>query len=293
MIRSKFYGLITASLLFLQVQAQQDASFIFYNYNMNIINPAYVGIGENIEFTSTVRSQWIGIDGAPEVQSFSLSFPVTPKVGIGMSVTNSNVFVLHETDITLDFSYKVQLNEKFDLFLGLKALGGSIIDIDLANLGVVNDPLFSENVTVFNPNLGIGALIKAENFYVNLSIPNFLKSTRYERDSGVVTEATDNLLLFAGAGCHIPLGNGDVVFTPSFLTRMVAGVPFSADINGMFNLYDKVDVGVSHRLRESISGLVYFKMLDWIKLGYGYDAITSNLANYGKGNHEVLLKILL
>ncbi|MEO9512112.1 MAG: type IX secretion system membrane protein PorP/SprF [Flavobacteriaceae bacterium] len=293
MNRIKLFSFITTVLFFGQSYAQQDASFSFYNYNMNIINPAYVGTGDRIEFTSTVRSQWVGLEGAPELQSFSLAFPVGPKIGVGLSVTNSNVSVLHETDITLDFSYRLQLKEKLDLFLGLKALGGSIIDIDLASLGIVDDPIFTENITTFNPSFGVGALLKGEDFYINISTPNFLSSRRYEKDSGVVTEATDNLVFYAGAGYHLPLGSDDIIFTPSILTRMVSGTPLSADITGTVSIHDLLDVGINHRLNESIGGLVFFKMLDWIKLGYAYDGSISEIGNYSRGNHEVLLKLLL
>lgn len=39
------YSLVAMTLFFMQSQAQQDGTFTLYNYNMNIINPAYAGLG--------------------------------------------------------------------------------------------------------------------------------------------------------------------------------------------------------------------------------------------------------
>jgi len=177
MKKSKLYIFIVLSLCYIQSYAQQDVTYTLYNYNMNIINPAYAGAVEKIEFTANFRSQWIGLDGGPETQSFSLSAPsiINEKVGLGISVVNSSVYVLKETDIYIDFSYKLQLEENLNLFLGLKA-GGSSVNINLADVGIENDPLFTENVSVFNPNIGVGAYLKGENFYVNISAPAILKS---------------------------------------------------------------------------------------------------------------------
>jgi len=225
---NKIYIFILISICCIQSYAQQDVTFTLYNYNMNIINPAYAGTSEKMELTSNYRTQWQGVDGAPKTQSFSLSAPTQGKVGLGLSITNSSVFVLKETDVFADFSYRLQLEETLDLFLGLKA-GGSFVNINLPDIGLDNDLLFSENVSVFNPNVGVGAYLRGANFFINMSAPALLRTRRYEKESGIVTQATDKMQFFVGAGYHVPL-NEDVTFTPSFLARAISEVPFSMDI---------------------------------------------------------------
>ena len=199
------------------------------------------------------------------------------------------MFVLNETDIFADFSYRLQLEEKLDLFLGLK-VGGAAVNIDLAGIGLDNDLLFSENVSVFNPNIGIGAYLRGERYFINISAPALLKTGRYEKGSGIVTQATDKMQFFMGAGYHLPLTR-DVTFTPSFLTWMVSEVPFSMDINGTFDLYEVLELGVSYRLRESVSTLVFFKMANSVRIGYAYDASLTPVSNYRRGNHELILRL--
>ncbi|MDO5968501.1 type IX secretion system membrane protein PorP/SprF [Flavivirga aquimarina] len=292
MKKIKLYCFIVISMSYIQVRAQQDVTYTLYNYNMNVINPAYAGVGETPEFTSNFRSQWAGLEGGPEIQSFSAGVPINEKIGLGFSIVNSSVFVLKEIDVTIDFSYKVPVTETLDLFLGIKALGGSLVQVDLTRAGVENDPLFTENISEFNPNIGIGAYLRGGNFYVNVSAPAILKTNRYEKESGIATEATDKLHFYAGAGYHFSLKN-DMIFTPSVLTRMVSGVPLSMDISGTLNMNNTLEFGISHRLKESISGLVFFKITDSVRAGYAYDSSITAVKNYGRGNHEVILKFRL
>ena len=268
--------------------AQQDPSFTLYQYNMNVINPAYAGINETAEANINFRSQWINLDGSPETQSLSIGIPVNDKIGVGLSIVNDKVFVLNETDVYIDFSYKVQVNENTNLYMGLKA-GGSFINIDLNSLGIVNDPVFSENVSRFNPNVGIGFLLKGEKYYINLSAPSLLKSKRYEKDGIRVTNATDELHAYIGAGYTFSL-NDDIDFIPSIMSRYVNGAPLSLDLTTTFDIYNKVELGLSYRIDESVSGIGLFKLSDWIHFGYAYEATTTDVGDYSEGTHEVILR---
>ena len=56
-----------------KVQAQQDPNFTLYNFNMNIINPAYAGTKDSPELNLVYRSQFLGIDDAPRTVSMAYS----------------------------------------------------------------------------------------------------------------------------------------------------------------------------------------------------------------------------
>ena len=117
------------ALVAFKLSAQQDPTYTLYNYNMNVINPAFAGSTESSLLTANFRSQWVGLQDSPETQSFSFSTPVGKRVGLGVSVVNSSVFVLNETDAYVDFSYRLSLSQTTDLFLGIKA-GGSNKKVD-------------------------------------------------------------------------------------------------------------------------------------------------------------------
>lgn len=271
--------------------AQQDPTYTLYNYNMNVINPAFAGSTEKTQLTANFRSQWVGLEDSPETQSFSLSTSVGERVGLGISVVNSSVFVLGETDIYADFSYKLPLSRFTNLYLGIKA-GGSNIKVDLESLGVMNDPLFTENVSRFNPNIGAGAYLKGERYWVSVSAPTLLSSKRYEKEAGIVTSASDRIHLFTGGGYTFTLSE-NLNFMPSVMTRFVTGTPFSMDVTGTFDFRETIELGISHRLNESISGILFVDIADWAAFGYAYDYSITEVGDYNKGTHEIMLRFRL
>jgi len=271
--------------------AQQDAHANLYKYNMNVINPAYAGADGSL-LTTNIRSQWVNVAGSPETQTISLGLPMNDKVGIGLSIVNDKVFVLKETDVYVDFSYKLPMSEGNDLFLGLKA-GGSFFNVDLNSVGApVTDPLFTQNISQFNPNVGVGLYYKAEKYFFNLSVPALLSSKRYEKSGVLVSKATDKMHVYAGAGYEFGL-NENINFIPSLMARMVAGSPVSLDLTGTFDIYDKVELGATYRLSESISGIALFKLADWMQFGYSYEHATTDVSNYSSGTHEAILRFNL
>ena len=227
-----FAVLIVSGKLF----AQQDPLYSMYRYNMSIINPAYAGASGDTELNMHTRSQWMDIDDAPETQSFVFTKPVGDRIGIGFSIVNDSYDITKETNNTVDFSYRLQLSENSNLYLGVKA-GAYSLNVDFLSKGIGFDPEFDDNVSRVNGIFGAGAYLKSGNFYATLSIPNFLNGPRVEQtDSNGYTAATDLAHVYAGAGYTFDLGeNYDL--TPSFLSRFVEGAPTSVDITTMLGIY--------------------------------------------------------
>lgn len=287
--------LLVLLLACFSLQAQQDPTYTMYNFNMNVINPAYVGSTENSQITANLRSQWVKLDDAPETQTLSFATPVNENIGLGFSVINDKISVLKETDLYIDFSYKLQVSEKNDLYLGLKA-GGSFINIDLQSLGINDDPFFNENVNRFNPNIGAGVYFTGENYYFNISTPVLLKSKRYEKEGDLVVKASDKPHIYIGGGYTFKFaedvyGRTRYSLTPSIMTRYVSGVPFSMDISTMMTFNNKFELGLSHRLKESLSVMFLFNFQDFGKLGYAYDYTLTNVGNFSSGSHEIIFRV--
>ena len=55
------------------VTAQQLPQFTQYMFNTISINPAYAGSRETLSIVGLHRSQWAGLDGAPETQTLSIN----------------------------------------------------------------------------------------------------------------------------------------------------------------------------------------------------------------------------
>ena len=95
-------GLVT------HIQAQQTPQYTQYMYNMSVVNPAYMidepGI---IQLGSLYRTQWVGLDGAPETSTLSLNTPINnSNVGLGFSLVNDKnpkVYCLHSPYAIMQF----------------------------------------------------------------------------------------------------------------------------------------------------------------------------------------------
>ena len=276
--------IVTITCIATQSFGQQDPLYTQYYNNFSIINPAYSGSHGLFTATANIRSQWAGEEDGPETQSLSIHGATGKNVGVGLSIVNDKVFVLNETHVYADFSYSITPSASSTLAFGLKA-GGSFLDVNLLELGIVDDVLFNENINEFNPNIGAGAFYYTEKFYASLSTVNILKSKHYDKNSTVVSSASDEMIFYISSGYVFDLSES-LKIKPSFMLRGVNGSPLSTDISASFLWNHKLEFGISHRIDESISGLFQIRLTDNLKVGYSYDGITSDLSNYNNGSHE-------
>ena len=180
---------------FTSVFGQQDAQYTQYMYNMNVLNPAYAGSRGNLSIGMLGRTQWVGIEGAPQTLTFSLNSPVGKNVGMGLSVIADTYGPVQEQNVFGDFSYTLKTSEFGRLALGLKA-GASFLNVNLLSLNP-NDPEFSDalsnNVNEVFPNIGAGAYYYTDRFYLGLSAPNFIERDHLNNDSGIASTATEQM----------------------------------------------------------------------------------------------------
>lgn len=287
---------IAIILFFDTASAQQETNYSLYRYTMNAVNPAYAGTNsERTEFTSHVKSLWRGIDGAPRVQTFNLTTPLNDRLGLGLSVINDKVFIENELDIFLDLSYRLQLNETTDLFLGIKA-GGSSYSLnrnDLKGFNVATDPALENIDSQFRPNFGIGAYMKKDDFFFSFSIPKLFNSRALIKDdSDGVVYSKGQMHTYISSGYNFDLGG--IELRPSFMAIYSDGAPLSVDFTAAARLIDELEVGFSYRTDKAFSGLFFLDLFEWMSIGYAYETSTrSDIIKVSSGSHEMMLRFLL
>lgn len=278
-------------LLVSTVYGQQESNNTFYRDQMNIINPAHTGAGDMITITMATRNQWQGIKGAPETQSFSFGTPFSANSGLGLSITNDKTFVEKQTAIYVDYSYKLKLSESLDLYLGLKA-GGNFLNVDVTSLETYSydfDPYLIDSKQ-FNPNMGVGAYLRNEKYYLSVSAPRILNTERIKERAGIVTKATDKVHMYVSGGYDFKLSES-AVLKPSFMMRYVSGAPVSTDFTATVEYLQKVEFGAAYRTDGTVSGIAIFRALKWMDVGYAYETTSKNeISNVSNGTHELFLK---
>ncbi|MCI9847010.1 type IX secretion system membrane protein PorP/SprF [Flavobacterium pectinovorum] len=271
--------------------AQQDAQFTQYMYNTINVNPAYAGSRGALSVFGLYRTQWVGLDGAPETGCISVNSPINnSKIGVGVSLVNDKIGPTNETNISADLSYTIQTSADFKLSFGIKGTANLFnLDVNKLNPDVAGDPQFQDFNNKFSPNIGAGVYWHSDKAYIGLSVPNFIETNRYNDNDIAIYK--DKINYYFMAGYVFNLDKYEYIkFKPAILTKMVEGAPLQADVSANFMFIDKFVVGVAYRWSASLSAMVGFQISEGLYLGYGYDRETTNLNNYNSGSHEIFLR---
>ena len=83
--------------------------------------------------------------------------------------------------------------------------------------------------------------------------------------------------------------NSSLKLKPAFMTKAVSGAPLSVDVTANFLIHNKLELGVGYRIDDSVSGLVNFRIVESLRIGYAYDHTLSNLGRFNSGSHEIIV----
>ncbi|MCK0148188.1 type IX secretion system membrane protein PorP/SprF [Arenibacter sp. F26102] len=288
--------LIFLMLLFVvsKTVAQKEPQYTQYMYNIGSFNPAYVGTVETPDITGLYRAQWTGIPGAPKTMRFGVNLPFTnEKNGLGFNVVSDQLGPTTQTYIDVAYSFQVKLSDDTKLSFGVDA-GGSLLDVDYTkgDFENPNEPLLNNEDTFnkFYPTIGAGMFMYQENWYVGLSVPNFLTSGLYADEVANIIEDKVQFNLIGGYVFDLSEG---LKFKPAFLMNYLNGSPLNLNMSTNFLISDVVTLGASYRWDNAISGLAGLQISNSLFLGYSYDYNTNGLGEYSQGSHEMILKFYL
>jgi type IX secretion system PorP/SprF family membrane protein len=269
--------------------SQQDAQYTQYMYNTINVNPAYAGSRGVMSVFGLHRTQWVGLDGAPVTNAFSVNSPIeNTNLGVGLSFVNDRIGPTVENTISADLSYTIPTSESYKLSFGIKGTANLFnFDRDKLNIQNQNDPLLMSLNNNFSPNLGAGAYFHSSKSYLGLSVPNFFQLKRYNDNDYAVYKERMNAYLIGGYVFDL---SPNLKFKPAFLGKIVQGAPLQLDVSGNFLINDKFVLGAAWRWSAAASLMAGFQVSDGLYIGYGYDLDTTKLAHYNSGSHEIFLR---
>ena len=278
----------------LGVYSQQDAQFTQYMYNTININPGYAGSRGCLSVFGLHRTQWVGLDGAPVTNTFSIQSPIAgTNVGLALGVINDRIGPSTENNVSGDFSYTIPTSDTYKLSFGLKA-SLNFLNVDFTKLTQdLNDPRLAQGINnKFTPNIGAGVYFHSDATYIGLSVPNFIETKYFDKQvTGTSANyiARERMNFYAIAG-HVFDLSESIKFKPAVLGKIVTGAPLQIDATANFMFNDKFVVGAAYRWSAALSALVGFQATDSWFIGYAYDLETTKLAGYNSGSHEIFLR---
>lgn len=286
------YFLICIILGAYGVRAQQEPQYTQYMYNTLTVNPAYTGSPGFFEGTLQHRSQWVGIDGAPETQALTVHAPVSEKIGLGLSAVNDKIGPANEVYVDGNFSYTIPVNFNSKIAFGLKA-GARVLNIDWSKGTYFqgNDPLLNTNINnQISASIGAGIYYYSDKWYAGVSVPNFIRSDYY--DDIKEAAVSDRLHYYVIGGYVFDLSD-NLKFKPAVMAKVVSGAPITADVSANFLISERVTIGGAYRFDDSVSGLLGFQLSRNFFVGYSYDYSVTELNKYNDGSHEIIIRFQL
>lgn len=270
------------------VNAQQIPHYTQYLYNMQVINPAYVGFRSDLSISLLSRQQWVGVEGAPRTNTFSLNTRTVNGLGVGLTVVNDKLGLAESNNINIDASYTIITSKESRLAFGLKG-GITFFDNNLAQGSTPDNDTYAS----FNgryANIGFGALFYTEKYFVGLSVPHIFKTPIFKTfESSNVERELNYKNFFLSAGVLFKISE-DILFKPATIIKHTENLPLSIDLNSNFLYKDIIETGISYRYKNSISGLFAIIINKKFRVGYTYDY---KLDNFGTNlsSHEIILHL--
>lgn len=269
--------------------AQQDPQASMYFFNPQYYNPAYCGSRGSINMAAVGRFQWVGWDGAPMTQFFSINMPfVHNTVGVGLHFFNDNIGSRNNTSIFADFAYHIQLNKKgHKLSFGITG-GVDLHQYDFNNLQVFDptDPTYLNSYFQALPNFGAGIYYYGERHYVGVGIPRLL-----ENDLTANPSLSNQTRHFFVAGGYVFNINSVVQFKPSATIKITPNAPLTFDINANVFLFERFWAGAMYRFHESVGINMAYTINNFLTIGYSYDFPINDMRTNQYGSHEVAIML--
>lgn len=287
----KLYAILAGFILFsIQVQAQQRPVFSQYMFNMLALNPAYAGNQKQLSVTALIRNQWINLDGAPKTQTITSHSNFRDRnIGLGMMLYNESIGV--HSDIGAYFSYSYQIkfrNSMLSLGLqgGVNQLTSNYSKLKSRTFGGIDPSLV--NYKNLNPNFGTGFFYNSKTAYIGFSVPFLINNKIMQESEGTVVESSEKRYYFLTGGKVFDI-NKNLKLKPSFLLRGQERSPLGFDVSLNFFIDEILNVGLSYRNHDALTGMFQLDLNENFSFGYAYDYTLSGLNEIARGSHELMV----
>jgi type IX secretion system PorP/SprF family membrane protein len=268
--------------------AQQHALYSQYIFNLFMVNPAYAGSRDALAVNAGYRAQWVGFEGAPTTQNFSIHGPLRNKnMAFGLQLQNDEIGARRATSFAGTYPYALQLSRARKISFGLQAgLINYNMNWDALTYNERNDPAaFAIDPNQWIPNFDFGMMYISPRSYFGISASNLSQpglSNKTNNDSRLAT----HIHVVGGKVFEItPL----VSIKPGFLLRQTIGGPsqFEMSLGGLFA--NSLWITATYRHGFGMVASAHYYVTEKFHFGYSYDWTMGKIAAFQGGSHEIFI----
>lgn len=273
------------------VSAQQVPQSYLYGYNTFLINPAASGLNNCTEVTVAHHNQWVKIEGAPITNHLVVSTRIGQRFGIGGQFMLDKIGMLQQVSALGNVSYGI-LNGNQSLRFGI-SLGYNNYRVNPSNAVAFDllDPIVNggnQSAGAVSTDFGVfyrtGALelfgtvkqlVKTYSNFGYTNLPGYGQRPHF----------------LVGTGYQLNL-NSRWGLRPNVLYKSINNVN-QVDVNVDAQYKKFLHLGAGFRTQVGLVARAGIVLKDKFFFGYAYEAPLANIASYGSGSHELMLKMIL
>jgi len=302
-LKQLFFTLIIcafATISFAQIQPITA----HYMYNPQLVNPAFYGSKDGINFGANYRHQWAKLEGQPQTINIFADANL-PQIhgGVGFNISNDRLGAYNNTSFNAGYAFIQDVKKKFKISIGLNVgatfskLDGSKLITPQGTTGDLNDDALSNQMQKsIRPNLSFGVAfihkyVEAGVTYTNLinAKDKFNGETKnLQPKYGSVFQTYITGKIKTGKNFSV---KPSLVFNTDFKE-------FQTDFSFMAGYKEYVYLGINVRgynkkSFESLSPIISVSPVKNICIVYNYEVSLNKLSSVNKGSHEITLNYLL
>jgi type IX secretion system PorP/SprF family membrane protein len=262
----------------LNSQGQRESGAVYDLFNLQTINPAYVGSWKTIGFTGSSSQQWIGLDEHPASYTFSFQAPLDSiKSGIGITFNYDGIGPSRQITMNPDYSYKIIISNQTSLRVGVRAEFKNYY-VGLKDLiGAENDPAIKSNINEFMFSFGSGLFLSSPRYYLSLSMPKIYKNGYYSKEKPV---------FFAG-GMIFKISDF-IKFKPTFMLQATPD-KYNNELSANFLFAEQLWIGGIFRSKDSFGVTSQWIVCKKFRIGYAYFFHVPRDKYFYNGTHDFML----
>ena len=269
----KIFIIILGVLSVITVSAQQDPQFSQNMFNKLANNPGFAGSRGNIATSVLHRSQWMGIEGAPSTQNFSIDAELPFLYGgVGLNIVKDNIAGFSNLGLQASYAYRTELGVGqigMGMSVGMFQSGVDGSDFKYAQPG--DDAIPISSVSGSKLDIGAGVYYNTQDVYVGISSSHMTEPV-VEWSDGSQFPLTRHYFLIAGYTHDL---NPVLLFHPSIYLKS-DGATSQLDISTNLIYNNKMWSGVSYRLDEGLILLAGMNINEDLRFGLAYDVTLVN-----------------
>lgn len=284
--------------------AQIQPATAHYMFNPQVINPAFYGSKDGINFGANYRHQWAKLDGQPRtINAFVDANLPQAHGGIGFSVTNDMLGAYNNSSLNVGYAFIQDIKKKFKIAIGLNAgvtfskLDGTKLITPQGNGHDLNDDFLSNQIQKsIRPNLAFGISFIHKYIEAGIAYTNLINAKDKFKGESETLKPKYGGVFQTYISSKIKVGKSFSV-RPSLVLN-TDFKEFQTDLSFMAGYKDYVSLGINVRgynkkSFESLSPIIAVGPIKNICVIYSYDVSLSKLNAVNKGSHEITLNYIL